>query len=124
MDVLESLQYDMDQTTTYNCPFSAESVDTEDALKAGQVVEPCRERQVNAMAVGALRMAKMQNKIILLDGHVLLCRKLPINWGCAFIALQTSNDAGQNKPNGTTHPFNRQTTQSCKSFKVKRCSGA
>ena len=73
---------------TYNCPFSAESVDTEDALKAGQVVEPCKETQDSAMAVGALRAAKAQNKIVLLvDGHGVLRRGLAINRGCAFIVL-------------------------------------
>jgi hypothetical protein len=72
---------------TYNIPFSAESVDTEDALKAGQVVEPCRDTQDSAIAVGVLRAAKAANKIVLLDGHVLLRRGFPINLSCTFIAL-------------------------------------
>jgi len=71
---------------TYNIPLSAESVDTEDALKAGQVVEPCRDTQVSAIAVGVLTAARAESKIVLLDGHDFLRRGFPINLGCAFIA--------------------------------------
>ena len=109
---------------TYNIPFSAESVDTEDALKAGQVVEPCRDTQESAIAAGVLKAAKVQNKIVLLDGHVFLRRGFPI---CTFIALYTGQRCWTNNPNGTASPFGlsrRQTTQSCKSFKARGCSKA
>jgi len=93
--------------TTYNNPFNAESVDMEDSLKAGQVVEPMRDTQDCAITVGALRAANAQNKTVLLDGHVLLRRGLLIDGGCTFIALQRDQRCRTDTTDGTASPFNQ-----------------
>jgi hypothetical protein len=74
------------QPSTYYKPFSVVLVDIDEALNAGQVVEPRNEMHC-AIAVGRLKAARAARSDALADGHARGCCDLDEEERFDFIAL-------------------------------------
>ena len=80
---------------TYKRPFIEELVEIDEALKAGQTLEPCSGIHGDcAIAVGALRLANASMRVVLLKSHPDLSRSADVEEFFVFIA-STANSAAR-----------------------------